>query len=111
MDLGIAGLGLGAVGLFGGIFIIIQKFMGDDNAKDKIHQFKQKQKRKEVKSLRQESNQVKAELDKKQEVSKEQEDKVQKIVDKASKEVEKTLKEDKSIADIQNEMDEDWDNL
>ena len=114
--LGIPAIGLGAGGVVAAIALIFTWFTNKDNEEENKahgeHIGKQKEKQKEIKETSNEQNEIKANIKNTENLSKKKEKEIKDEVKKTSKKVDEIMnKDDQSIANTQDEIDQKWDNL
>lgn len=114
MPANIALYGLGGVAVFGGIFLIIQKFLSRDPGK-KLKDLLRKEKKQavlehDIKNITKEQQVIAAQVVAAEYASEETKKKIQDKLKKAAVEIQETLKQD-GFAAIDDQIDEDWKNL
>ena len=107
-------MGLGGVGIVGAIFIFLPKIFGRSSAEKLLDNFKKDEKDKklqdEVKKISKEEQVLAAQIKASENASEETKQKIKKKLQKAAVEIQQTLKED-SIAAIDDQIDEDWEDM
>ena len=109
----IALVGLGSVGLFGGVMLLIQKLTKKskkDIEKETRHTVKQENTQEKIKVITKEQQVLAKQVEVAESAAEESKAKVKEIMKKASKEITETLKQDK-IVTIDKQIEEDWESL
>jgi len=106
--------GLGSVALFGGLMLLLKRFMQKDSQEKNIevakHEGKQEQIQDQIVKITKEQEVLDKQIKMSETASEESKEKVKKIAQKAAVEMNSILKED-SIAKIDSVIDEEWENI
>lgn len=109
----IAMVGLGSVGLFGGVMLLIQKLTKKskkDIEEETRHVVKQEQTQEKIKVITKEQEVLAKQVEVAESAADESRKKVKEIMKKASAEITETLKQD-SIVKIDKQIEDDWNDL
>lgn len=108
----IAFFGLGGVALFGGIWLLIQKFVHGKSSDKKsiVHKIKQAVLKEDLDNVTKEQKVITKQLKEAEKASEESKEKIKTIARKAAVEMNKVLKQE-SIAEIDNNIEEEWGKL